>query len=425
MVILRNETDESSRYSTKYNMSLTLLQKAEQFCRAIFREHIPEEFVYHNLNHTERVVKATEVIGVENGLKEDDLEILKIAAWFHDVGYSKGCDQHEESGAKIAEEFLNKHGYSKDKTQKVLDCILATKMPQAPKDLMEEVLCDADMYHLACSDYDEMSERMHKEIEKVNDKKINISAWNEMNFKFFKDHEYFTPYARKFLQPIKEHNLKGISKVKQVKEAQQSDIEKLEKKLAKEKKKRKLRPDRGIETMFRTTSKNHLELSAMADNKANIMISVNTIILTVVVSVLLRKLTEYPNLVIPAILLIVVCLTTIVLAILATRPNVSSGVFTNDEVMSKKTNLLFFGNFHKMDLKNYDWGMREMMKDGDYLYGSLIKDIYYLGVVLGRKYKLLRACYTFFMIGFVISIISFVVAMLVFPPTDQGGFYTF
>ncbi len=186
-----------------------------------------------------------------------------------------------------------------------------------------------------------------------------------------------------------------------------------------------LKPDRGIETMFRTTSKNHLELSAMADTKANIMISVNTIILSVVVSVLIRKLYEYPNLVIPTIMLIVVCLTTIVLAILATRPNVSSGVFTDQEVLSKRTNLLFFGNFHKMELDRYEWGMREMMKDGEYLYGSLIKDIYFLGVVLGKKYKLLRACYTFFMIGFVLSIIGFVCAMMLFPPQDQTGFYTF
>lgn len=406
-------------------MSQTLLQQTETYCREIFLKHIPEEFVYHNLNHTERVVKATEVIGKENGLNKSELEILKIAAWFHDVGYSQGCDKHEEQGARIARDFLQSHNYSERKINKVEDCILATKVPQSPKNLMEEVLCDVDMYHLACSDYDEMSERMLREIEEVNDKKINVPDWNEMNLKFFQDHEYFTPYAKKVLQPIKEHNLKGIARAEAIKEAKQLEIKNLEKKLAKEKKKSKIRPDRGIETMFRTTSKNHLELSAMADNKANIMISVNTIILTVVVSVLLRKLTEYPNLVIPAILLIVVCLTTIVLAILATRPNVSSGVFTNDEVLSKKTNLLFFGNFHKMDLENYDWGMREMMKDGEYLYGSLIKDIYYLGVVLGRKYKLLRACYTFFMIGFVISILSFVVAMLAFPPVDQGGFYIF
>ncbi|MDB4447683.1 DUF5706 domain-containing protein [Roseivirga sp.] len=124
-------------------------------------------------------------------------------------------------------------------------------------------------------------------------------------------------------------------------------------------------------------------------------------------------------------MLVVVCLTAIVLAILATRPNVSSGVFTDDDVLGRKTNLLFFGNFHKMKLDRYDWAMKEMMKDGEYLYGSMIKDIYFLGVVLGKKYKLLRLCCTTFMIGFVLSIIGFVCAMLLFPPLEQSGFYTF
>ena len=124
-------------------------------------------------------------------------------------------------------------------------------------------------------------------------------------------------------------------------------------------------------------------------------------------------------------MLVVVCLTAIVLAILATRPNVSSGVFTDDDVLGRKTNLLFFSNFHKMKLDRYDWAMKEMMKDGEYLYGSMIKDIYFLGVVLGKKYKLLRLCCTTFMIGFVLSIIGFVCAMLLFPPLEQSGFYTF
>jgi hypothetical protein len=124
-------------------------------------------------------------------------------------------------------------------------------------------------------------------------------------------------------------------------------------------------------------------------------------------------------------MLVIVCLATIVMSILATRPNISSGMFTDDEVLAKKTNLLFFGNFHKMKLDRYEWGMKEMMKDGEYLYGSMIKDIYFLGVVLGKKYKLLRIAYTIFMIGFVLAILAFVCAMLFFPPDDQQKFYIF
>ncbi len=187
-------------------------------------------------------------------------------------------------------------------------------------------------------------------------------------------------------------------------------IEKLEKKLAKADKKKEDQPTRGIETMFRTTSKNHLDLSAIADNKANIMISINSIILSIIVSVLIRKLEEYPHFTAPTLIMTGVCLTTIVLSILATRPNVTKGRFTKDDIMSQKTNLLFFGNFHGMSLKEYEWGMTELMKNKDYLYGSLIKDIYFLGAVLGKKYKMLRMAYTVFMFGFVIAVLSFIFA---------------
>lgn len=190
--------------------------------------------------------------------------------------------------------------------------------------------------------------------------------------------------------------------------------EKVSKLREKVKKAKELKPTRGIETMFRITSKNHMELSAIADNKANIMISINSIILSVMVSVLIRKLEEYPHMTIPAVLLTVVCLTTIVFAVLATRPNVSKGKFERNDITNKETNLLFFGNFHRMNLQDYQWAMKEMLKDGEYLYGSMIKDIYFLGAVLGKKYRLLRISYTIFMFGFVFAVLGFIIAELFF-----------
>lgn len=402
-----------------------IISEVEKYAKRILKNDIPEKFVYHDDYHTERVVGASKMIGKESGLSDEDIELLTIAAWFHDTGYKEGCANHEATSCEIAKSFLESQSFPAEKIAIVEGCIKATKMPQSPNNLMEQVICDADLHHLACNDYQEMSEKMHKEVEIMKESKIDQEAWNEMNYNFFKDHEYFTPYAKAYLEPKKNENLKAIKKAHKRKKKEVKYIQELEAKVAKLEGKVALKPDRGIETMFRTTSKNHLELSAMADNKANIMISVNTIILSVVVSVLIRKLNEYPNLVIPTIILVVVCLIAIVLAILATRPNVSSGVFTDDDVLGRKTNLLFFGNFHKMKLDRYDWAMKEMMKDGEYLYGSMIKDIYFLGVVLGKKYKLLRLCYTTFMIGFVLAIIGFVCAMLLFPPQEQTGFYTF
>ena len=100
----------------------------------------------------------------------------------------------------------------------------------------------------------------------------------------------------------------------------------------------------------------------------------------------------------------------IILSILATRPNVTQGKFTKEDVANKKVNLLFFGNFHKMKLPDFEWGITEMMQDRDYLYGSLTKDLYFLGLVLDRKYKILRLTYTVFMIGIIVSVGSFAIS---------------
>jgi len=167
--------------------------------------------------------------------------------------------------------------------------------------------------------------------------------------------------------------------------------------------------------MFRLTSANHLDLSSMADSKANIMISVNAIIVSVLLSVLLRRLEEYPNLTVPTVLFLITCVTTMIFSVLATRPTVTIGTFTKDDIRKKEANLLFFGNFYRMKLDDYEWGMTEMMKDRDFLYSSLIRDIYFLGVVLGKKYKLLRIAYNIFMFGFVISVLAFAVAVFYFP----------
>jgi hypothetical protein len=106
----------------------------------------------------------------------------------------------------------------------------------------------------------------------------------------------------------------------------------------------------------------------------------------------------------------VVCLSSIIFAILATRPSVNSGKFTEDDIRNKKTNLLFFGNFYKVSLDEYTWGMNEMLKDSEYLYNSMIKDIYFLGVVLAKKYRYLRIAYTIFMWGLIIAVIAFAIA---------------
>ena len=172
------------------------------------------------------------------------------------------------------------------------------------------------------------------------------------------------------------------------------------------------RPDRGIETMFRISSNNHQALSEMADSKAHIMITVNSIIISVLLSVLFRSLDNEPHLAIPVAILLTVNVVTIIFSILATRPNIPAGHFTREDLARKKVNLLFFGNYHRMKLDDFSEGMTQLMGDRDFLYGSLIQNLHSQGIVLGKKYKLLRISYNIFMYGLVMSILAFGIAIL-------------
>src|SRR5262249_48613049 len=155
-------------------------------------------------------------------------------------------------------------------------------------------------------------------------------------------------------------------------------------------KKNKDTPERGIETMFRITSGNNQRLSDMADGKAHILITVNSIILSAIISLVLRKLDTNSFIIIPTFMLLAVSVMSIIFSILATRPSIPRGIFSLEEIDDKKVNLLFFGNFYKMKLDDYYTGMQKVMNDKDLLYHTLIMDVYSQGVVLGRKYHQLR-----------------------------------
>lgn len=399
-------------------MESELIRKARDFAENLFKDRTFENRAFHNIEHTRFVVKAAEEIGTEINLSEDEMESVMLAAWLHDIGYLEGSAEHEKKASDKARELLQSWGASHRNVVEVTEAIMATKMPQEPHSIISKVLCDADLYHLSSEECTRQSDKLREEWQSHEGRSLNDQEWIQHNLDFMESHHYHTTYGKTILQEGKKKNIKKFRQLvaPEISEKKyhklEDELSKLRFKLEKEKLQK---PDRGIETMFRTTSGNHLMLSQMADNKANILITINSIILSVVVSVLVRKLEEDPRLVIPTIMLVTVCLTTTVFAILATRPNVSEGRFTRDDIQNKRTNLLFFGNFHGMNVEDYEWSMKKMMKDADYLYGSMIKDIYYLGKVLGKKYKFLRIAYNIFMFGFVLSILSFLVALIMTP----------
>jgi predicted metal-dependent HD superfamily phosphohydrolase len=389
-----------------------LIIEVEKFVFSFLSKNIHPNYVYHNLAHTQRVVENTKEISAHLKFEESILEDLVIAAWFHDTGYIDGAENHEVKSVQIAKEFLTTKNISEERIERVATIILATEVNYVPQDSLEEIIRDADCAHLASKEFLDIVSLLRKEWELSLDKKYTHAEWIELNLSFLtQKHSYYTDFALRNWSKGKDKNLskllKNQNKLKQ-------DTKKFkQKEVALDLKKNKSEvPERGVETMFRVALKNHMTLSNIADTKANILLSVNAIIVSLALSNLLPKLDNPSNahLLIPTVIFVAFTVASIILSILATRPNVTEGKFSKEDVANKKVNLLFFGNFHRMKLDDFEWGISEMMTDRDYLYGSLTKDLYFLGLVLSRKYKILRITYTVFMIGIIVSVLAFAIS---------------
>lgn len=422
------------------------LDKVKHHVHHFFGTKALAQLSYHNLIHTESVVANAVKIANHYRLEDKETFIVVTAAWFHDTGYSTGeAAGHEKRGAEMAAEFLRSEALDEDVIAEVEGCILATVWPQNPSNFLQQVVCDADLFHLGTPEFGDWNKLVRKEAEQRLGRKIDKTEWRRSTIKLLESHEYQTDYCRDLLDKQKKKNLEKL-KQKLLEDAleeaavQDSSVRaaatpvagtaaletadvpvakiKEEKafipEIAEGKKKKDDRPDKGIETMFRISSNNHQRLSDMADNKAHIMITTTSIIISVLLSVLVRKLEDNAYLILPTMMLLTVCMVTMVFSILSTRPTIPRGTFTQNDIDAKSVNLLFFGNFYRMSFDEYSKGMITMMNDREFLYGSLTKDVYSQGVVLGRKYRLLRVAYNVFMFGIVISVVAFVIASIFF-----------
>ena len=169
---------------------------------------------------------------------------------------------------------------------------------------------------------------------------------------------------------------------------------------------------RGVSDMFRTSYRNHIELSAIADNKSNIMISINGIIISIMIASVSTQISSNSWLLLPTASLLITCMLSLIYSVLAARPRVSNEKVTLDDVRSNRSNILFFGNFHTMDREDYVTGLEELMTDSLRLYNTMARDLHGLGLVLSKKFKLLRVAYNIFMVGLAITVCSFLIAYL-------------
>lgn len=389
---------------------MSILHKAKNYVEILFKDKLSSVYFYHNFIHTAYTVNKAEEIMRNTPVSEDDQEKVLVALWFHDTGYIECAQNHEERSVEIMKAFLHQENYPEDYIADVENLILATKIHYEPQNLLEKIVKDADFSHFAGHDYNDISDALRKEWELTNVRCFSNDEWNAGNLDMLKNkHTFYTDYAKENWEPLKKKNIKKIEK-----KLEKEEDKKENKKDSPEGKKEKEKSDRSVDTLFRVTLNNHTRLSDIADSKANILLSVNAIIISVCLSVLVPKLDAPKNshLILPSFILLLSSVLTIIFAILSTKPNVTKTTFSSQDIINRKVNLLFFGNFQQMQFEDYHNAMKDLIKDRDYIYDSMVKDLYYLGKVLDRKYKLLSITYKIFMAGIIISVLSFGFAFL-------------
>jgi predicted metal-dependent HD superfamily phosphohydrolase len=380
----------------------------KDFVFNLFKEKLPIHCVYHNFNHTKLTVDAVKDISDEFELDSLDKENLIIAAWFHDTGYTVSNKNHEKESIEIARDYFKKL-IDQDRFDKISNLILSTVYLSKKENLLEEILHDADFSNIGKKKFAQRAELLKCEWEKVNDKTYSDVEWAELQYEFITQKTFKTEVAEKKYGKRRERN---VTDQRSAVEKAKNDQYKLHLKTETTKAKTQ-KEGRGIETLYRSVYNYHMELSSMADQKANIMISINTIVVSVIITLFGSGFTfgdseglRHVRFVFPMLLLVISSLISVTFAILSARPSITSK--EKYEIERKDTSILFFGNFAQLRIKEFVDHIRKLKDSKDELYDSMTVDIYHLGAVLVKKYKLLKWSYNIFMGGLVLCVIGFI-----------------
>lgn len=192
------------------NFSTPFIEETKKYVAEFIADHFTENICYHNIDHTLEVVEAAEFIGRKCNLSERELEIVIVAAWFHDTGYYLGCENHENASVGIAAKYLEDRKTDKEFVDAVKKCILSTKIPQSPTNLLEKIICDADLFHLASEKFFEKSELLWQEFS-YNDENMTPKSWLSQSKKFVEAHRYHTAFGKEKLFPKLKKNLELLN----------------------------------------------------------------------------------------------------------------------------------------------------------------------------------------------------------------------
>lgn len=381
-------------------MQNQLVQQAEKYIVELLEKGLTADYRYHDLPHTLSVRDTSLELGKRYRLEAGEMELLELAALFHDTGFTKSYNGHEDVSKEIAAGFLKNENCPAEKIAQIQSLIETTKVGVEPQTLLEKILKDSD-FNTNESGYEEKSAALRKEWEVCCGIKMNDEEWLQNNINFWEGHRFYTGEAQAMFGEAKRKTLKKLRKQEEKNKIEAGEVEFA------------ISESKSAQMIFKTTLRNQIDLTNIADNKANIMLSINSLLITIGIPMLATNIEKNPNLVYPAAVLLLTCILSIVFATLATRPVRMEGTTEFSAIDEGNTNLFFFGNFFKMQRDDYMRGLMKVMQNENILDKSIVNDLYFLGRTLGNKYRRLRITYQIFMFGMVLTVATFAVTYVV------------
>lgn len=390
-----------------------------------------ERLIYNNMGRMIRMEKYLDTIEQSDHISRGIFENTQIAMYLLaiieaendnvEIDFEKNEELIEESMEKLAQHIP----FTEEQIARYKEILIESQPNNRNVSLESKLMSDIYMMDFTGPLGRNRIKMMYEEMI-LRGYKMPQKSWYASVIPILEGVKAETEYGKVHVQPKIDQLLKKLKKEYKSLEEKENRLLKKElnigeieiKQLKKEISKAKGRDDKGIQTLFRLTVKNHYTLNEMVDRKASIMITVNSIIISLVVGGVIGSAQGLMDLsMIPVVLLVITSVLSIVMAILSIRPNVTQGHFTENEIRQKKHNLLYFGNFHNMGFPDFEWAFLKLLEDRDYLYNAMIKDYYFLGVMLSKKYALLRHSLTIFLIGLSLSAIAFLGIQFAYPIT--------
>ena len=378
----------------------TVLSRAQNYVRGRFNDELDPIYLFHNYAYSEEVADKAQELGKSAKVDDRTLERLEIAGLFYALGYIGGPEGFSERSAEELRRFGREEGYDFGPADK---WIIGVPDANHDSDLPTRLLHDAVWNWLGRKRYDRRSDLLQLEREAIDGKEGDPVVFGHDMQEFLLNFDYLTDEGK---QEFDSRRRKNVSK-------QQSNNYKIQQKEVKAKTGKNF--GRGIDTMYRTAFRNHINLSRIADDKANMMISINTIILSILIAVSGAGLSFFedlfftsPEFLAPIIILLMSSLTAVIFAVFSARPKVTEYRIKKTSLLeSKEASLLYFGNFLKIEKSDFIKYLSEMKMDQDSLYDDLARDLYDLGQVLHRKYLLLTISYNTFIGGLALAVLTF------------------